>query len=152
MISVENYDSIEDVLAEKGWFVSTITGVSMFPMLRNRKDQILVKPVEGRLKPYDVALYHVGKKNVVHRVLEDCGDHYVIRGDNCLGKEIVPCGNVIGMVTGFWRRGRFIEVTDKRYLRYARFWVAINPLVRLAHYPRILASRIYHCIGMHSEK
>jgi len=142
----ESYNTIEDMLAGKGWYVTTISGVSMFPMLRNHKDQVLVKPLEGRLKPYDVAVYRATEKYIVHRVLKVCEGYYIIRGDNCVNLEYIPDRMVIGKVTGFWRRDRFIEVTNKNYIRYAHFWVAINPLVKLAHFPRILASRIFHKI------
>jgi len=142
----ENFDTIEEVLAKNGWFATTISGVSMYPMLRNHKDQVLVKKVEGRLKRYDVAVYKTEVKYIVHRVLEVHDGYYIIRGDNCVGLEYVPEKRIIGVVTGFWRKGRFIEVTDKRYLRYAHFWVAINPLVKLVHFPRVMASKIFHLI------
>ena len=40
---------IEDVLAENGVFVSTTVGMSMYPMLRNRRDTIIIRPYTGRL-------------------------------------------------------------------------------------------------------
>ena len=47
---------IEDALNEKGVYVSTTSGVSMYPMLRNRRDTIIVKPPTAPLKKYDVPL------------------------------------------------------------------------------------------------
>ena len=37
-------------------------GVSMWPMLRNRHDVMMVVPAEGELHRYDVALYRRGEK------------------------------------------------------------------------------------------
>ena len=79
--------NIENVLEEKGVFVSTTVGVSMYPMLRNRKDTIVIKPVHGRLKKYDVPLYQRGSDYVLHRIVKVTSDGYVICGDNCLNKE-----------------------------------------------------------------
>lgn len=39
-------------------------GVSMWPMLRNRHDVMMVVPAEGELHRYDVALYRRGEKYV----------------------------------------------------------------------------------------
>ena len=71
---------IEQVLEREGVYVATISGVSMYPMLRNRRDTIVVTPCKGRLEKYDVPLYRVGKKYVLHRILEVRPDSYVIRG------------------------------------------------------------------------
>ena len=54
---------IDTVLARDGVWVSTTAGVSMWPMLRNRRDTIVVRPFEGRLRPLDVALYRRGDKH-----------------------------------------------------------------------------------------
>ena len=51
---------IEDRLKEDGIYAGLTTGVSMRPMLRTGRDTILISPVEGRLKKYDVPLYRRG--------------------------------------------------------------------------------------------
>lgn len=134
------------MLDTKGWYISTVRGVSMFPMIRNGVDPVLVKRPQGRLKPYDVAVYRTPEKFIMHRVLEVHPDYYVIRGDNCVVKEIVCESQIVGIMAGFWRNDKYIDVNDKRYLRYAHFWVFINPLVKLWHGPRYLASRLFHKI------
>lgn len=140
------YEDFVDMLDKEGWYITTVKGVSMFPMLRSGVDQILVKKPQARLKPYDVAIYHTPQKYVAHRVLEVHSDHYIIRGDNCTLKEYVQDSQIVGVLSGFWRGEKFIEATDPKYLRYAHFWVAINPLVRLWHLPHIVASKLYHLI------
>jgi hypothetical protein len=52
-----NQVKIEDVLNNGGVYTSTTSGVSMMPMLRDRRDTIIVESVTERLKKYDVALY-----------------------------------------------------------------------------------------------
>ena len=50
---------IEEVLQLKGSYIGPTVGVSMLPMLKNRRDTIVVKPKTERLKRLDVALYSV---------------------------------------------------------------------------------------------
>jgi len=132
------YADLAELLRESGEYVTTGSGVSMYPMLRFKKDPVLIRPLVGELGRYDVAVYSRGKSYVVHRVLKVLPEHYVIRGDNCIALEYVPKGDVVGVVAGFWRFGRFIDVSNCVYKLYSRVWVAANPLVRLN---RILKSK-----------
>ncbi|MCQ2329505.1 MAG: S24/S26 family peptidase [Paludibacteraceae bacterium] len=128
------YENFEQMLNQTGEYVTQVRGVSMYPMLRYRKDPVLIHPVREELKPYDVAVYAKSDRYVVHRVLEVRDNIYVIRGDNCIGKEYVPKSDVRGVVVGFWRFGRYIPCDDRLYNAYARLWVTINPLVRMTHW------------------
>lgn len=127
------YQNLEQTLAGCGEYVTQGHGVSMYPMLRECREPILIHPLTGELKRYDVAVYGKSDRYVVHRVLEVRDDHYVIRGDNCVAKEYVPKKDVVGVVVGFWRFNRYIPVTNRLYLLYAHIWVAINPLVHAHH-------------------
>ena len=111
---------IEDVLAKEGKYVGPTVGVSMLPMLKQRRDTIVVLPKTERLKPLDVALYRRGKAYVLHRVLYPTDTGYIIRGDNCYSDEFIPEENVIGVLTEFFRKGKHIYCTDAKYLRYAK--------------------------------
>lgn len=129
--------AIETALEKEGMFVNSIKGISMWPMLRQGVDTVLVVPVTERLKKYDVALYTSYGRYVMHRVLEAKPNYYIIRGDNCTVKEYVKDSQVIGVMKGFWRGEKYIDSSNAGYLRYAHFWVKINRLVvsknRLRH-------------------
>lgn len=123
---------IEDVLASEGFYMGPPAGVSMWPMLRNRHDVMLVVPAKGDLRRYDVALYRRGGKYVLHRVVGhyDHGSEkgYVICGDNCVMLEHIPCGDVLGVLRGFYRDGRHIDCeTSRGYHAYSKLWVAMFP-------------------------
>ena len=69
---------IEDVLKSEGLFVSTTVGISMWPMLRNRHDTIIVRPYapasvaqsgEERLAVGEVPLYRSNGRYVLHRII-----------------------------------------------------------------------------------
>ncbi len=111
---------IEDVLKEKGLYVGPTVGVSMLPMLKNRRDTIIVRPKAGRLQPYDVALYRRGNDYVLHRVLSLTKDGYIIRGDNCYADEKVSEDAVIGVLTEFYRKNKHVLCTDETYLKYVK--------------------------------
>lgn len=110
---------IEDAVAEQGVYIGPTVGVSMLPMLKNRRDTIVVKPKTERLKRLDVALYKRGDDYVLHRVLAPVEGGYIIRGDNCYSDENVPEEAVFGVLTEFFRKDKHILCTDKKYLRYA---------------------------------
>ena len=111
---------IEEVLRRDGKYVGPTVGISMLPMLKERRDTIVVRPKTEKLKPLDVALYRRGNDYVLHRVLSVTDTGYVIRGDNCYSDEIVPESAVFGVLTEFFRKEKHVFCTDKKYLRYAR--------------------------------
>ena len=112
--------SIEQVLQETGIYVGPTVGTSMLPMLKNRRDTIVVKTKTERLKPLDVALYTRGGKYILHRVLSVTDTGYIIRGDNCYFDEIVPEETVIGVLTEFFRKKKHYFCTDEKYIAYAK--------------------------------
>ena len=124
---------IEDVLAAEGFYLGPPVGVSMWPMLRNRHDVMMVVPVAGKLRRYDVALYRRGEKYVLHRVVghyENGSEKgYVICGDNCVTLEYVPRDNVLGVLSDFYRDGHRIDCeTSRGYHVYSKLWVALFPV------------------------
>ena len=124
--------NIEKILAEKKIFVSTTSGVSMMPMLRNRRDTIIVEPTEERLEKYDVALYRRGDSYVLHRVIKVLPDSYVIRGDNCIAKEYgITDADILGKLTSFYRKDKKIDMTKRPYRAYCVFICAVHPFVAL---------------------
>ncbi len=123
---------IESILERDGVFVSTTSGVSMYPMLRDRRDTIIVTRLEGRLKKYDVALYKRGESYVLHRVIKVLPDSYIIRGDNCLAKEYgITDDDVIGKLNSFYRKEKEINMMSIKYKLYSRLIVALHPLVSI---------------------
>lgn len=127
-----NNINIEDILEREGVYVSTTSGVSMYPMLRDRRDTIVVTPCTERLKKYDVALYKRGESYVLHRVIEVRPDSYVIRGDNCIAKEYgITDRDVLGKLTSFYRKEKEVNMQLSRYKIYSRLVVACHPIVSL---------------------
>ena len=110
---------IEEVLLSQGIYVGPTVGISMLPLLKTRRDTVVIKPKTQRLKRLDVALYKRGNAYVLHRVLEVKEWGYIIRGDNCYSDEKIPEEAVIGVLTEFFRKGKHIFSNDPTYIQYA---------------------------------
>ena len=122
--------NIERQLEESGYYVSTTVGWSMYPMLRNRRDRIVVLPVgKERLKKYDLPLYRrPDGKYVLHRIIGVREKEYVIRGDNTYVKEYVPDEWILGYVSEFYRADRHVLTASRGYRLYAKLWNWIYPI------------------------
>ena len=120
--------TFEELLARDGRLVYKTKGTSMEPMLRQNRDLVVIEVPASRLKKYDVAFYRRGESYVLHRVVDVKEDHYLIRGDNTYTLENVPDRAVLGVLTGFVRKGKQHSVEEEGYRRYVRFWDAIYPL------------------------
>jgi signal peptidase len=119
------HELIEEVLNNEGEIVLTVMGNSMFPMLRHNKDSVcIVKPTDKALKKYDIPLFmRSDGRYILHRVVGVKHDGYVVMGDNQYEKEYpVKHSQVVGVVKGFWRNGKYISCDDVFYNIYVRLW------------------------------
>ncbi len=148
----KNCLTIESVLKERGIYIGPTVGISMLPMLKNRRDTIVVRPCTERLKRLDVALYKRGNEYVLHRVIEPQDGVYLIRGDNTYVDEFIPEKDVIGVLTEFFRKDKHYFCDDKKYVKYAekrvktykirRFFVKIKAIFKAAFHKLLRALRI----------
>lgn len=147
---------IEHVLKEKGVYVGPTAGYSMYPMLKDRRDTIIIRPKTQRLQPLDVALYTANGKYVLHRVIQTVDGGYVIRGDNCYADEFVPEEDVFGVLTEFYRKDKHIVCTDKKYLRYAKKIVDNYPQRKTRYFRKMkfrnCVKKCLQCFGFRKNK
>lgn len=141
--------NIEYQLKEQGVYVSTTVGMSMWPMLRNRRDRIVVLPVgEEKLKKHDLPLYRrPDGKYILHRILDVREDHYVIRGDNTYQREYVPHEWVIGYVSEFYRKGKHVSSNSRAYHFYIVAWRLIYPARWCFHLAMRVLRKLRRVIG-----
>jgi hypothetical protein len=88
----------------------------------------------GELKKFDVALYKVGEKYVLHRVIRVLDREYVTCGDNCILLERIPKEAVIGKLIEVWRGEEKLDLDSPEYLAYVRRRVS-------GFYPRVAYRR-----------
>lgn len=121
-----NTTSIEKAV-ERGHFVARPHGVSMWPMIRNGIDTVLIEPVHGRCEKNDIPLYKDRRgRYVIHRIIKVTDTGYVICGDGLYEKEYdITDRNIIGVVRGFFRKEKFISCESKGYKLYVKIWVGL---------------------------
>ena len=99
------------------------SGNSMWPMLKNRAQSVVVKRKTERLKPLDVAFYlRDNGAFVLHRVMQVIDGGYVMCGDSQFNTEKVKEENVFGVMEGFYQGEKYIEVTDPKYIKRVKSW------------------------------
>lgn len=132
--------TIEEVIRERGFYVTVPKGTSMYPLLIGGKHDICIVKAD-EIEKYDVALYRrESGENVLHRVLDIDSDGYVCCGDNQWVLERgVKREQIIGKLDNWHKGNKEYTVRDKRYQRYVKFWCK-----SLKRRRRIL--RILYCI------
>ena len=122
--------SFEEQLAKNGKLIYTNQGDSMLPLIKQDRDLLIIEPVHGRLKKYDVPLYRRDSgQYVLHRILKVREDDYVICGDNRWVREYgIQDRHIIGVLTAVVRNGKEIAVTDWKYRLYVHLWCDLFPI------------------------
>lgn len=124
--------NLEKAIKEHGRVVTVPVGKSMWPMLKNRKDHIVIVAVTRPLKRYDVPVYRrSADRFVLHRIIRVRKDGgYVICGDNLWRKEYDICDeNIVGVLAGFFKGKRYIDCESNRlYHAYVIIWRFLYPV------------------------
>ena len=125
----ELYPVMEETLKTGGLVSFTSTGTSMMPMLKHKRDIVILEPVTNLLHVHDVVLYRRDSgQYVLHRIVgrEPNGD-YILCGDNQFMLEHhISRKQMIGRLQSFTHNGRRIACTLPSYKAY----VALLPLLR----------------------
>lgn len=145
--------NIEEQLETTGFYVSTTVGVSMWPMLRNRRDRVIIQRVGDQpLSRFDLPLYRrADGKYVLHRIIGVKDGYYIIRGDNTYRKEKVPFEQVLGVMQEFYRGEKHITAESRSYRAYVRFWHVLFPVRFLVRNIRYVCWRVCLKLGIKSK-
>ena len=117
-----------------------LKGNSMFPLLWNERDEVLLSPCTAdELQPMDVVLFRYRDNHVLHRIHRIEGDRLFIQGDGSfVAKEECDRKDVVGKVTHVIRpSGKRISVDSWRWKHPSYCWVHLGifrkPLLRILH-------------------
>ena len=125
---------ITETLQNDGKVILTITGTSMLPLLRHKKDCVcLIRPQEACLKKYDLPLFIRNDGSyILHRIVKVSSEGYKVCGDNQVLIEYpVRHSQVIGVVQGIFRKDLYFSADAFLYRLYSMVWVCAYPLRRL---------------------
>ena len=129
--------NIEDILSQNGMYVSTTSGTSMWPMLRHRRDNVVIRVTTSRLKKHDVALYRMPDgKLLLHRIIKVLPYGYVGRGDNRTVTERFSDSQVVGVLDSFYRNDKKYSGNFKTYLPYIVLSRVLYPVRRVLNFGR----------------
>ena len=122
--------TFEEILDRDGVLVYTNVGVSMTPLLRQRRDLIEIRKKEpGRCKKYDVVLYKRNGQYILHRILRVLPSGYLIAGDNNFFVERdITDADILGVMKRVVRNGKNITMDDPLYRLYVHLWCDCYPL------------------------
>lgn len=114
-------NDIERILKEEKIYIGKTCGDSMFPMIMAEQDKVVIVPPQFPLKKYDVPVYKRFGHYTMHRIVKVTKKGYVICGDNrtLLEKDITD-EDIVGVLAAFYHNGRFIQCTDREYIKYAK--------------------------------
>ena len=98
-------------------------GTSMLPMIRQNIDSVVLSPVTGVLKKYDLPLYQrANGQYILHRIVA-AGDTYTCMGDNQFTSERgIGQEQMLAVVTAFYRGDRKYKTNHIGYQIYCRLW------------------------------
>ncbi len=113
--------NLERILKENKVVVAKTEGDSMYPMLVEGRDNVMIAPPIFPLKKYDVPVYRRDGHYTMHRIVKVTKRGYIICGDNraYLERDIKDC-DIVGVLIAFYHDGKLVNCTDKDYMKYAK--------------------------------
>ena len=120
---------VENEIAEGKPVRFRLKGNSMFPLLRNGKDSVILeKCLSSDLNPMDVVLFRYRGSYVLHRIIQRTGDELLIQGDGSIvAMEQCTVKDVVGKVTGICRpSGIVVSVKSWKWTMPSRLWRSSN--------------------------
>ena len=100
-------------------------GQSMEPLFFEHRDVINIRTVNGELKRGDVILYpsETGNVLILHRIIKIKGNELLIRGDNNLFDEHRQKDEVVGIMTSFFRNGKYCDINKSKKYKLYTFYI-----------------------------
>lgn len=122
---------VEEEIAQGKPVRFRLKGNSMFPLLRNMKDSVILEKCSMHdLKPMDVVLFRYHGTHVLHRIIQRTGDDLLIQGDGSIvAMEQCTVNDVVGKVTGICRpSGKIVSVENWKWKLSSRLWRTSNSM------------------------
>jgi hypothetical protein len=132
---------VETEIAQGRTVQFRLKGVSMFPLIRGGKDDVVLRPCSAEeLRPMDVVLFKYKGKHLLHRIIRREGNRLLIQGDGSyVAQEQCSVDAVIGKVQAIVRSsGKAVSVESWQWRLPSFVWwklgVLRNPFLRILHW------------------
>lgn len=116
---------VENEIAEGRSVRFRLKGDSMYPLLRNGLDEVILYPCKNEeLQPMDVVLFRHKGKHLLHRIIKIDGNRLYMQGDgSIIAKEECFYSDVIGKVMEVVRSsGRIVSLNSREWRFSSSLW------------------------------
>lgn len=142
----ELYPIISELLELNGEVTFTVVGVSMQPMLYNKRDSVTIIKPNFPLKKNDLPFYRLDNGQfILHRVVRVNKDGtYDCCGDNCWNCECsIRDDQIIGIVKSFTRKNKKYNIDRSLgYYLYVRLWPLLHHFKKYYRFVREFKKKI----------
>ena len=133
------FQHVFSVLQQDKHVIFYVRGNSMYPLLHNKKDKVLLtSPGNKDLTPGDIVLFRFGDQYKLHRIIRKENDLFVMRGDNCAITqcETVHSSEILGVVKRIIQQNNTYIENTSYFFRFYSFCLIKFPLFsrKLLHY------------------
>jgi len=124
-----NFDNtIINQLEEKGFVVSKVRGVSMWPLLNQKNTTVYIEKATT-FKKYDCILFMRANKDLIlHRIFKVHKDYYMVCGDNQAYLEKVYPLQIKGKMLLYYKNGQTKHLKGLSYRLYLGVMIISRPL------------------------
>lgn len=107
----------------------TVTGASMYPMLHDRADSVVLARAD-KVKKWDLPLYRRDDGSyVLHRIMKVKNDRYDMCGDNqCVLEKGIRRDQIVAVAVEFYRNGKYISCDNLLYRFLTATWAVMRPM------------------------
>lgn len=139
------FPAVEDILEDGTQFKLVVTGNSMRPFLKHKRDSVTLTSITNHtIKRGDIVLIRRHSDTyVLHRVQKLQSDGFIMNGDAQTWDEFVPFIQVIAIVSRIERKGRLISCDNRTYRILSEVWMLLRPVRGLLFRSVGLLLRIY---------
>ena len=120
---------LEESLKNDSLVLSIASGNSMFPFIKNGMKILLSKPKDINI--LDTVLFKDGDHYILHRVIDINENGYITMGDNTINREYVKKGSILGVLVGYYKGNKYIEINKELNNKYYGFSTKIKPFIRI---------------------
>lgn len=108
----------------------TVTGNSMLPFLRHKRDAVILSPLSSPIRRGDILFYLRGRTTpILHRVCAVRPDGSLLMcGDAQVGLEPITPDRVLARVTKIDKNGALIDPSTPLARLKAELWIALRPV------------------------
>ncbi len=128
----ELFSAVAELLAEGLRVRFTVSGNSMWPLIRHNVDSVLLAKAEAPVRPGDIVLARVGEdpfRYRLHRVMRVEGDSLVTAGDAWVAFDCAfNISRVVGRVETVYRGTRVIACGSRGWRLLFLLWRLLFPL------------------------